>query len=81
MLPKDKTWESGFTLQFVKQMSLLEFATILIFYKSLSTVVLQTPQDNDNKSYSGTWNFPAVTAYVLKAVTTLENREDSFNAP
>lgn len=45
-MPKDKTWESGFTLQFLKQMSLLEFATILIFYKSLSTVALQVPQDN-----------------------------------
>lgn len=31
-------------MQFVKQMSLMEFATILIFHKSLSTVVLQIPQ-------------------------------------
>lgn len=50
-MPKDKTWQSGFTMQFIKQMSLLEFATIVIFYKYISTMVLEIPQDNDDKSY------------------------------
>lgn len=60
-------------------MSLSEFG-ILIFYKYISNIVLQILQDND-KSYLGTWNFPVVTVYFLKVVTTLENRKESLKTP
>lgn len=43
--------------------------------------MLQIPQNNDNKSYLGTWKFPALTPYFLKAVTSCGDREESLNTP
>lgn len=61
-------------------MSLLEFATILILHKYISTAMLLIPQNDDKKkSYLGTWKFPAVTPSFLKVVTALGDTKESLN--